>query len=233
MLRLENINARRGGLQVLWDVSFAVGEGEIVALLGGNGAGKTTILDVIAGLIKPKGAIDFLGRSIVGLPPNKIAMRGLAYVPEGGKPFPDMSVRENLEMGAYLQHLWAQRKTVMEDVFNTFPRLRERTGQQAGALSGGERQMLAIGRAMMARPKLCLFDEPSYGLAPILVKELLRLISTLRDRGITVLIVEQNINQTLDIADRAYVLENGRAVMEGRADSLQKDEYIRKAYLGL
>ena len=233
MLRLENINARHGGLQVLWDVSFTVGEGEIVALLGGNGAGKTTILDVIAGLIRPRGNIDFLGRSIVGLPPNKIAMRGLAYVPEGGKPFPDMSVRENLEMGAYLRHLWTQRKTVMEDVFNTFPRLRERTGQQASTLSGGERQMLAIGRAMMARPKLCLFDEPSYGLAPILVKELLRLISTLRDRGITVLIVEQNINQTLDIADRAYVLENGRAVMEGRADSLQKDEYIRKAYLGL
>jgi len=234
MLEIKNIDTFYGGIQALWDVSLSINEGEIVAVVGANGAGKTTLLNTIAGLLHPvSGTIEFLGKRIEGLGSHNIGELGIAYVPEGGKPFVDMSVRENLEMGAYVTEAWKLKEETLQQVYDTFPRLRERQGQLARTLSGGERQMLAIGRGLMSRPKLCLFDEPSYGLAPVLVAEFFHIIQQLRDQGIAVLLIEQNVRQTLEIADRAYVLESGRVTLQGNSQELLQKELIRKAYMGL
>ena len=220
--------------QALWDVCIEVKESEIVAMIGSNGAGKTALLNAISGVFPPaSGTVEFLGRRIDDLPSHTIVELGISHVPEGGKVFPDMTVYENLEMGAYPLLAWNQKEQTLEQVYNVFPVLRERAGQLARTLSGGERQMLAIGRGLMSKPKLCLLDEPSYGLAPKLVSEIFRIIQELRDQGITVLLIEQNVRHTLETADRAYVLENGRISMEGPCEELLQSDFVRKAYLGL
>jgi branched-chain amino acid transport system ATP-binding protein len=234
MLEICNINTFYGKAQALWDVSLGINEAEIVAMIGANGAGKTTLLNTISGLLRPaSGSVEFLGRRIDGLPSHSIVELGISHVPEGGRVFPDMTVRENLEMGAYPYHAWKQKEETLEQVYQVFPILKEREGQLARTLSGGERQMLAIGRGLMSRPRLCLFDEPSYGLAPLLVTEIFRIIKGLRDQGITVLLIEQNVRHTLETADRAYVLENGQVCLEGACDELLQSDYVRRAYLGL
>jgi branched-chain amino acid transport system ATP-binding protein len=234
MLEICDINTLYGKAQALWDVCIEVGEAEIVALVGSNGAGKTTLLNTISGMLRPaSGSVEFLGRRIDGLPPHVIVEMGISHIPEGARVFPDMTVRENLEMGAYPHHAWEQREETLEQVYRVFPILKERERQLARTLSGGERQMLAIGRGLMSRPKLCLLDEPSYGLAPLLVAEIFRVIQELRDQGITILLIEQNVRHTLETADRAYVLENGRVCLVGACDELLESDYVRKAYLGL
>ncbi len=234
MLDICNLNTFYGKMQALWDVCLQVHDAEIVAIVGSNGAGKTTLLHSISGLLRPaSGSVTFLGRRIDGLPSHAIVELGISIVPEGGRVFPDMTVRENLEMGAYPYHAWERRRETLEQVYRIFPVLRERGRQLARTLSGGERQMLAIGRALMSKPRLCLFDEPSYGLAPLLVTEIFRIIQELRDQGITVLLVEQNVRRALEIADRAYVLENGRICMEGACSELLESDHVRRAYLGL
>jgi branched-chain amino acid transport system ATP-binding protein len=234
MLELVDVSARYGKTQVLWDIGLAVKQGEIVALVGSNGSGKTTLLKAICGLLPPSsGRVEFLGRRIDGLPPHSVVDLGISQVPEGGRVFPDMSVRENLEMGAYSSQAWGRREETLERVFRVFPNLKERQRQLAKTLSGGERQMLAIGRALMSRPKLCLLDEPSYGLAPLLIAEVFRIVRGLRDEEVTVLLIEQNVKHTLETADRAYVLENGRISLEGKCCDLLKSDYVRRAYLGL
>jgi branched-chain amino acid transport system ATP-binding protein len=234
MLRVNKINSGYGRIQALWDVSLHVEEGEIVALVGANGAGKTTLLRSVMGLVKPSsGMIKLNGQRIEGHDTNKISELGIAYVPEGGGPFRDMSVRENLEMGAYYSNAWKYRADTLRRVYRLFPRLEERENKLSRTLSGGERQMLAIGRALMSRPTLCAFDEPSIGLSPLLVDEFFHIIRQVREEGITVLLVEQNVHKSLEIADRAYVLENGRIILDGCTQDLIEDERIRKAYLGL
>ena len=234
MLVVRNINTFYGKIQALWDVSFEVHEGEIVALIGGNGAGKTTLLSTISGIIHPtSGSVWFLGNRVDGKEPAIIVEQGISQVPEGGRLFPDMSVRENLEMGAYPSHAWKHKEETMRQAYQIFPVLKERENQIVMTLSGGEKQMVAIGRGLMSRPRLCIFDEPSYGLAPLLVLEIFRVIKSLREHGITVLVVEQNVKQSLEMADRAYVLENGRIVLEGKGGDLLKNDYVRKVYLGL
>ena len=234
MLKVSNIRAFYGKVGVLWDVSLKVDEKEIVALVGSNGAGKTTVLNAISWLLHPaSGTLEFLGRRIDGMAPHEIVKLGISHVPEGGKPFPDMTVHENLEMGAYVSEAWRSKEEILQQVYQLFPKLKERAGQLARTLSGGERQMLAMGRSLMSRSRLCMFDEPSYGLAPLLVKELFSFITTLRDRGITVLLVEQNVRHALEIADRGYVLENGRIVLEQESKKLLENDHIKKAYLGL
>jgi branched-chain amino acid transport system ATP-binding protein len=234
MLEICNINALYGKAQALWDVCLGINEAEIVALVGSNGAGKTTLLNTISGVLCPaSGSVEFLGRPIEGLPPHAIVELGISHVPQGGRVFPDMTVRENLEMGAYPYHAWKQKEETFEQVYQVFPILKERERQLARTLSGGERQMLAMGRGLMSRPRLCLFDEPSYGLAPLLAADIFRIIQTLHDQEITVLLIEQNVRQSLEIADRAYVLENGRIALEGNSKELLQEELIRKAYLGL
>ncbi len=234
MLELCDVTAGYGKVQALWDVCIEVRETEVVALIGSNGAGKTTLLNTITGLLPTRsGSVQFLGRRIDGLPPHAIVELGISLVPEGGKVFPDMSVRENLEMGAYPIEAWKRRQDTVEQVYQLFPLLKERDRQLARTLSGGERQMLAMGRGLMSKPTLCLFDEPSYGLAPLLVAELFRIIQDLRDQGITVLLIEQNVRHSLEIADRAYVLENGRITRQGACDDLLESEYVRQAYMGL
>ena len=234
MLEVCDVATRYGKVQALWDVCLEVNEGEVVALVGSNGAGKTTLLNTITGLLSPaSGSVVFLGQRIDGLPSHVITELGISHVPEGGKVFPDMTVHENLEMGAYPLHAWKQKEETFEQVYEIFPLLKERDRQLARTLSGGERQMLAMGRGLMSRPKLCLFDEPSYGLAPLLVSEIFRVVRDLPDRGITVLLIEQNVRQSLEIADRAYVLENGRICLQGECGELLQGDYIRQAYLGL
>ena len=234
MLAVNHINAFYGRVQALWDVSFRMHEGEIVALVGANGAGKTTLLNIIFSLLRPaSGTVEFLGKRIDSLAPHRIGELGISYVPEGGRLFKEMTVRENLEMGAYVYDAWRQREETLSQVYDMFPRLKERQRQLVGTLSGGEQQMLSIGRGLMSRPKLCIFDEPSYGLAPLLVREIFRIIQGLRDQGIAILLIEQNVRQTLEIADRAYVLENGRIVSEGKSRELLQNDHIKKAYLGL
>jgi branched-chain amino acid transport system ATP-binding protein len=231
---VNSLNTSYGKVQALWDVSLHVNEAEIVALIGSNGAGKTTLFNTISGLLCPaSGSIIFMGNRIDRLPCNCIVELGISYIPEGGRIFKEMTVRENLEMGAYSMHAWKVRHETFEKVYKVFPILKERAGQQATTLSGGEQQMLAMGRGLMSRPKLCLFDEPSYGLAPILVTEVFKIIQSLREQGITVLLNEQNVRNTLEIADRAYVLENGHISLEGMGKELLNSDYIRKAYLGL
>jgi branched-chain amino acid transport system ATP-binding protein len=234
MLKVNNIRAFYGKVGVLWDVSLKIDEKEIVALVGSNGAGKTTMLNTISGLLLPaSGSLEFLGRRIDGVAPHEIVKLGISYVQEGGKPFPDMTVHENLEMGAYISETWKRKGETLDQVYQIFPKLKERAAQLARTLSGGERQMLAMGRSLMSRSKLCMFDEPSYGLAPLLVKELFDFIKTLREQGMTILLVEQNIRNALEIADRAYVLENGQIVLEGESKKLLENDHIKKAYLGL
>jgi branched-chain amino acid transport system ATP-binding protein len=234
MLAVNKIDAFYGKVQALWDVSLSIDEGEIVALVGANGAGKTTLLNTIVGLLHPaSGTVEFLGQRLEGLAPHNMGQLGIAYVPEGGRLFAEMTVRENLEMGAYISEAWRQKEETLRQVYDLFPILQEREGQLARTLSGGERQMLAIGRSLMSRPRLCLFDEPSYGLAPLLVTEIFRIIQDLRDQGIAILLIEQNVRQSLEIADRAYVLESGRIALQGDSQELLQEELIRKAYLGL
>ena len=234
MLEVNEIGTCYGKIQALWDVSLKIEEGEIVALVGANGAGKTTLLNTISGLLRPvSGSIEFLGRRIDGLPSHAIVELGISHVPEGSKVFPDMKVHENLEMGAYPYHAWRQKEETLRQVYQIFPRLKERERQLARTLSGGEHQMLAIGRGLMSRPRLCMFDEPSYGLAPLFVAEIFRIIHGLRDQGITILLIEQNVRRALEISDRACVLENGRMCLEGDCAQLLQSDYVRKAYMGL
>jgi branched-chain amino acid transport system ATP-binding protein len=234
MLEVCNIDTRYGKVQALWDICLEVNQAEIVALVGSNGAGKTTLVNTISGLQRPaSGSVVFQGKRIDDLPSHAIVGLGISHVPQGGRIFPDMNVRENLEMGSYPIHAWKQRTETFEQVYQLFPRLQERQNQLARTLSGGEHQMLAIGRALMSKPTLCIFDEPSYGLAPLLVKEMFRIIQNLRDQGITILLIEQNVHRALEIADRAYVLENGRISLQGDCDELLQSDHVRKAYLGL
>ena len=234
MLNLRNINVFYGDVQVLWDVTFSVKQGEVVALIGANGAGKSTTLKTISGLLRPRqGEIFFNDQSLHALPAYKLIEIGLAHCPEARRLFVEMTVEENLDMGSLRGEARKQRAKTKELVFGLFPRLSERRRQPAGLLSGGEQQMVAIGRGLMALPKLLMFDEPSLGLAPILVREIFDIIKKIREQGTTVLIVEQNVKQTLAVADRAYVLENGRVVMEGTGLSLLNNEHVKAAYLGV
>ncbi len=234
MLNIENLSTFYGRIQALWDVSLTVEEGEIFALVGANGAGKSTLLRTISGLIRPaSGSITFLGQRIDNLSPYTIVELGISHIPEGRRLFTDMSVRENLEIGAYLSRAWGKRRQTLEKIYDTFPILKERAGQLAKTLSGGEQQMLAMGRGLMSQPRLCIIDEPSNGLAPRLVLEVFQIIKTLRDQGITILLVEQNVRHTLEIADRACVLENGRVALDGTCDILLESDHVRKSYLGL
>ena len=234
MLEVQNIDVFYGDLQVLWDVSFEVEEGEIVALVGANGSGKSTTLKAISGLLTPaNGSIRFLDQRLDQIPANKIIEHGVAHVPEGRRLFPEMTVRENLIMGSLARQAKLKREETMEWVFGLFPRLREREKQMAGTLSGGEQQMLAVGRGLMALPKMIMFDEPSLGLAPILVAEIFNIIKRIKKEGVTVLITEQNTKQTLEISDRGYVLENGRVVLSDTGQELLNNEHVKQAYLGI
>jgi branched-chain amino acid transport system ATP-binding protein len=234
MLEVSNLDVFYGKSQALRGVSLRVDEGEIVALVGANGAGKTTLLNTVSGLLRPaSGSVEFLGKRIDRLASYKIVKLGICQIPEGRKLFSDMTVGENLEMGAYSSEAWRRRKETLEQVYKIFPVLEERRGQSAKKLSGGERQMVAIGRGLMSTPRLCMFDEPSYGLAPKLFSEVLEVIKHLREQGITIFLVEQNVRNTLETADRAYVLENGHIVLEGKGKDLLQDDMVKKAYLGL
>lgn len=234
MLHIEGLSTGYGAVQVLWDLSLEVNEGEFVALVGANGAGKTTLLNTISGIMRPwAGTISFLGNRIDAVEANDIVNMGLAHIPESRRLFADMSVKENLEMGAYPDRSWKERRETLKWVFGLFPRLRERAGQMARTLSGGEQQMLAMGRGLMSKPKLVIIDEPSNGLAPKVVSEVFEILTSLQKEGITILLVEQNVQQTLAIADRAYVLENGRIALEGACSFLRESDHVRKAYLGL
>lgn len=231
MLKVENINVYYGKIHAIKDVSFEVNDGEIVALIGANGAGKSTILKTVSGLIRSKtGSINFSEESILHTEPHNLLAKGMAHVPEGRRIFLQMTVMENLEMGAYIRK--DNYKNDLLDVFKRFPRLEERKNQIAGTLSGGEQQMLAIGRALMGRPKLLMLDEPSMGLAPILVDQIFDIIKELHASGTTILLVEQNAEKALKIADRAYVLESGRIALSGTGAELAASDKIKKAYLG-
>jgi branched-chain amino acid transport system ATP-binding protein len=233
VLRVHKLNVAYGPVKALWDVSLAVDEGEVVAVLGANGAGKSTLVKTIIGLLEPtSGMVKLAGQRIEGRDPHRISELGIAYAPEGGGIFRDMSVRENLEMGAYHRRAWERRDRTLDRVLRLFPILEERERTLARHLSGGERQMLVIGRTLMALPTLCIFDELSIGMSPVLVAEAFHVVQQLRDEGITVLLIEQNVQKSLEIADRAYVLASGRVVLEGDADALESD-LVDKAYLGL
>jgi branched-chain amino acid transport system ATP-binding protein len=233
MLNIDKINVFYNELQAIWSVTLDVNEGEIVALIGPNGAGKTTILRVISGLLKSaSGGIRFLGQDIGAAPPHKIVGMGLSQVPESGKIFTGMSVLENLELGAFVPQARKEKDQSLERVYEIFPRLAERKTQQAGTLSGGERQMLAIGRALMSKPRLLMLDEPSFGLAPILVQHMFETIGKINQQGVTILLVEQNVQASLELAHRAYLLENGQIVGEGKGQELLSFESVRSSYLG-
>jgi branched-chain amino acid transport system ATP-binding protein len=234
MLEVKGINVYYGPLQVLFDVSLSVKEKEIATVIGPNGAGKTTLLKTISGLLHPKsGSIRFLGEEISSLPAEVVVRKGIAHVPEGRGLFPYMTVLENLQLGAYTKEARSKMKETLEEVFELFPRLKERKDQLAYTLSGGEQQMLAIGRALMSRPKLLMLDEPSQGLAPKLVKSVMQTLEELNARGITILLVEQNVHHALNLADRGFVLENGRVVLEGAAQELLNNSHVKSAYLGI
>jgi branched-chain amino acid transport system ATP-binding protein len=233
MLKLEEIDAYYGDLQALWGISMEVNEGELVALVGPNGAGKTTTLRVITGLLKPaSGDVRFHDHHLGKEPAHKIVELGISQVPEGGRIFAGMSVLENLELGAFLHKARVNKDESLKWVYSIFPRLEERMEQRAGTLSGGERQMLAIGRALMSKPRLLLLDEPSFGLAPLLVEQIFEMITEINKQGVTVLLVEQNVRAALELADRAYVIENGRVVGQGVHEDLLSFECVRSAYLG-
>jgi branched-chain amino acid transport system ATP-binding protein len=230
MLKISNLHVSYGAITAVRGVSFHVNEGEIVSLIGANGAGKTTVMHAVSGLLKAaQGNVEFLGKNISNMAAHKIIAQGLVQVPEGRRIFAKMSVKENLSMGAYLRKAKA---TDYQEIYALFPRLYERRRQLAGTLSGGEQQMLAIGRALMSRPKMLLMDEPSMGLAPILVKEIFRIIKECNNNGVTILLVEQNANMALSISDRAYVLETGLVALNGTAEDLISNDDVRKAYLG-
>jgi branched-chain amino acid transport system ATP-binding protein len=234
MLEIRAITAGYGQFTALWELSLRVGAGETVAIVGPNGAGKTTVMRVISGLVVPRsGEVSFDGATLVGKPAHEIVARGIAHVPEGRRIFPALTVVENLRMGAFLPSARRAFPESLERVYGLFPVLAERRHQRAGSLSGGEQQMLAIGRALMSRPRLILLDEPSMGLAPVIVLRLFDLIRRVRQEGYTILIVEQNVRQVLRLADRAYLLEAGRLKMEGRSDELSEQDFVRKAYVGL
>ena len=232
MLKVDNINVYYGAIHAIKGISFHVEEGEVVTLIGANGAGKSTTLQTISGLLRSRtGSVEFMGENISRLPPHKILERGLAQVPEGRRIFLQMTVMENLEMGAYTRRDGSQ-AAELEKVFDQFPRLAERRKQIAGTLSGGEQQMLAIGRALMSQPKLLMLDEPSMGLAPILVEQIFDIIRRLHENGTTILLVEQNAQMALSVADRAYVLETGSISLSGTGAELLESDEVRKAYLG-
>jgi branched-chain amino acid transport system ATP-binding protein len=233
LLTVKDLNAGYGRVPILRDVSFRVDDGEVVAIIGPNGAGKSTLLKSLSGLITPSGGtVEFDGSSIEGLPPHRITQSGISYIPEGGRLFMNMTVRDNLLMGAYAKRD-ILKTGVMEDILNLFPILDTRSRQYARTLSGGEKQMLAVGRGLISDPKLLMLDEPSLGLAPKLVDDIYEKFFALKERGLTVLLVEQNITYALELADRGYVLENGRIVMEGAGRDLSIEEHIKKHYLGL
>lgn len=234
MLEIKNIDIFYGDVQVIWDVTLEVKRGEIVALIGANGAGKSTTLKTISGMLRPAtGEVVFDGVPIHKVEPYKLIDKGLAHCPEARRLFVEMTVEENLDMGSLKSEAKKQRQKTKEMVFELFPRLKERRRQLAGTLSGGEQQMVAIGRGLMSLPKLLMFDEPSLGLAPMLVREVFNVIKRIRETGTTVLIVEQNTKQTLAISDRAYVLETGRITLQGTGQALLADEHVKKAYLGV
>lgn len=234
MLTLENIDAGYGPTTILQDVSLTVNEGEIVTIVGANGAGKTTTLRTIVGQIKPRaGKISFMGEDLTKLPPHEVVDRGIILIPEGRQLFPDMTVRENLLMGAYRKDARPEQEARLQEVFDLFPRVRERAAQTASSLSGGEQQMVAIARGMMAKPKILMFDEPSLGLAPIIVSQVFDVVRKVAETGTTVLIVEQNVFTTLKVANRGYVLENGQVVLDDTSEALLKNDHVRRAYLGI
>ena len=233
MLEVKDLEVYYGVIQAIKGISFEVNKGEVIALIGANGAGKTTTLHTITGLISPKkGHVIFEGKDITKVPAHKIVSMGMAHVPEGRRVFAELSVYENLRMGAYTRKDKSEIEESLENVYKRFPRLEERKNQMAGTLSGGEQQMLAMGRALMSKPKIILMDEPSMGLSPILVNEIFDIIRAVSESGTTVLLVEQNAKKALAIADRAYVLETGKIVLEGNAKDLLEDDSIKKAYLG-
>lgn len=233
MLEVKDLAVYYGMIHAIKGVSFEVNKGEIIALIGANGAGKTTILHTITGLLSPKrGSIQFEGKELTKIPAHKIVSLGMAHVPEGRRVFAELSVYQNLKLGAYTRSDKKEIEETMETVYQRFPRLRERKNQMAGTLSGGEQQMLAMGRALMSHPQIILMDEPSMGLSPILVNEIFDIIRSVNEAGTTVLLVEQNAKKALEIADRACVLETGRIVTSGPADALMNDDSIKKAYLG-
>lgn len=234
MLEVENINVFYGDAQALWDVSFTVNQGEIVTLVGSNGAGKSTTLKAISGLVPPlTGEIRFERTRIDRAPAYRIVEMGIAHIPEGRRLWPGLTVGENLELGAYIKAVRSLREETLEWVFKLFPRLKERLNQLAGTLSGGEQQMLAIGRGLLSKPKLLILDEPSLGLAPLLVDEVLETIQKINGKGVTILLIEQNVNRALTISTRCYVLELGRIVLSGSGQDLLTDERVKTAYLGL
>ena len=231
MFEIKNLSVNYGGIEAVRDISFSVPEGSIVTLIGANGAGKSTTLRTIAGLVKPRsGSISFKGEDITGKDPAYIVGKGITLVPEGRRIFPDLTVLENLRIGAYL------RSDSIEDdlewVYSLFPRLRERSWQYGGTLSGGEQQMLAVGRALMSKPRLMMMDEPSLGLAPLVVRDIFSIIRKINEEGVTILLVEQNANMALQVADTGYVMETGQITLSGKGSDLIKDEGVRKAYLG-
>ena len=233
MLKVDNLNVYYGSIHALKGVSLHVDEGEIVTLIGANGAGKSTLLKTLSGLLKPKeGTIEYLNDSIAGKQAQAIVKAGISHVPEGRRVFAEMSVEENIELGAFLRKDKAGIQQDFQKVYEIFPRLHERRKQSAGTLSGGEQQMLAMGRAILARPKLLLLDEPSMGLAPLMVKTIFQVVKDINQEGTTILLVEQNANMALSIADRAYVIETGRVILSGTAKELQASEEIKNAYLG-
>ncbi|MBQ4092498.1 MAG: ABC transporter ATP-binding protein [Firmicutes bacterium] len=233
MLEIRNLVVSYGGIEAVKDISIDVEEGQIITLIGANGAGKSTTLKSIAGIVKPKNAsIKFMGEEIVGKTPDYIVSKGITLVPEGRRVFSNLTVAENLKIGAYLKKDKAQIKEDMEYVYSLFPRLKEREWQLAGTLSGGEQQMLAVGRALMSHPKLIMMDEPSLGLAPLIVRDIFEIIKTINKEGITVLLIEQNANMALKVADKGYVMETGVIKMEGTGAELLANEEIKEAYLG-
>jgi branched-chain amino acid transport system ATP-binding protein len=235
MLSIDRVDVYYGNIQALWRASLRVDEGEVIAIVGSNGAGKSTVLRTASGLIKPRaGSILFLGQRIDSLGPDEIVRAGVSMVPEGRELFPRMTVRENLELGAaYIERAYVETGASLERVFELFPLLRERSRQLAGTLSGGEQQMLAIARALMSRPRLLMLDEPSLGLAPLLVAGVFRAVLQINRDGVTILLVEQNVRQSLSMAERAYVLENGRIIMEGKGKELIAHKHVKEAYLGI
>ncbi|GFO67135.1 ABC transporter ATP-binding protein [Geomonas limicola] len=233
LLDVQDISVNYGDIQALWNISFSVNKGQLVALIGANGAGKTTTLKALCGLIPTAaGSIHYQGSRITGLPVHKVVDQGITLVPEGRQLFPKMTVEENLLVGAYLKRAHGKRAQTLKRIYSIFPRLEERRTQTAETLSGGEQQMVAIGRALMQDPQVIMFDEPSLGLAPIMVQEVFKVIQELHREGLTIFLVEQNVHQTLKVADYCYVMENGRIVGQGTGKDLEADQSIREAYLG-
>ena len=234
LLDVANISVKYGDIQALWDISFSVAKGQLVALIGANGAGKTTTLKALCGLIPScAGKISYQGSQVTGMPVHKVVDLGITLVPEGRQLFPKMTVEENLLVGAYLKRAHGKRAQTLKRIYSIFPRLEERRTQTAETLSGGEQQMVAIGRALMQDPQVIMFDEPSLGLAPIMVQEVFKVIQELHREGLTIFLVEQNVKQTLKVADYCYVIENGQVVQEGTGKALEADPKVREAYLGL